>query len=230
MKKTPLLVIILIAVLSSCNNKKTGNTSQSEGKSPNECVDMCEKLRLAHVSFDSAQQAKSKLIKERLEKDSSLLSKFLSFKYDSMKLTESGKHMIDTKDIHEILARLYISHYKSTTPSTVQVGERNINRTESVWIDKEAIWTFAYTLLYNSDLDGIRVYFTEYPMNSSQYDPDVLADDVGRKSILFTATQKVQNGQEIIHRDYFNSSGSLLIYNYNSLCPDKCAGASLGDY
>ncbi len=112
-----------------------------------------------------------------------------------------------------------------------------VKRTESIWIDKTAILDFAKTLLSNDSIDGIRVYMAQYPDNASSIDAGIDVSNNGRKTIIFTATRLMPDGSK--HVDIclpkphtmalgFGPTDGLYVYDYNSLCPDDCSGATLG--
>lgn len=133
-----------------------------------------------------------------------------------------------TKPVDFNLARLYVSHYKEqhrVTPGNVA----SESRTEAVWVDREAIEAFMYTLMNDKTLTGIRFYYSQYTPKVSTEDPRVSAEYNGRQMLIFVATKDSAGG----HYDYFRStdgkrSDGLYIYDYNSLCPNDCKGATIG--
>lgn len=141
---------------------------------------------------------------------------------------------------NEYLAKAYIAYFKnSAKPLSREIGGGQtevVETTENVWIDKEAILSFAKEILDNPEIDGIRLYNARYLDFASSLDPQMNNRFNGRQTVVFVATKKMNNGKYDYHQDYYdmpsNPATALYIYDYNSLCPpaDTCTGSKLGGY
>jgi hypothetical protein len=141
-----------------------------------------------------------------------------------------------------LIAQAYINQFKGNNPPTELsniMGQSGltVKRTESVWIERKAILNFANTFIKDDSIDGIRLYFAQYLDNASSVDAGIDPGNNGRKTIVFTATRLMPDGRH--HVDYYKpkpksqakddtTDDGMYVYDYNSLCPDSCSGATLG--
>jgi hypothetical protein len=222
-----LFALFCVIFFASCGNKSEGST---KGTTTATATIDCNKMKEEAKAFEAQQAARWAAVKENFKKDSS--------KYGGVQAWYNkwnNKYVpFLTGEMDQIFAQYYITEFKANMPETERktIGGREVDvkRTESVWVERAAILAFAQQLATNADIDGIRLYFAQYPTNAHELDPKLLAEVDGRRTILFTLTKP--DGAN--HKDFFYRPGTgtagIYIYDYNGLCPDICIGATLGGY
>ncbi len=217
---------LFLTLLLACNNQPPNKPNPKNDNQTTECD--CKKIKDSADIFYAAQKARWENVKKMMKNDSAGLYKAL-FGFEENAIAAD----LTTDKIAQMAAQYFIGEYMRHTAENMMrngpAGQVNIKRTNSVWIKKDAILSFANTLINDKSIDGIRLYFAQYPLNGSELDSKLNKSVNGMKTIIFTATTPTADGNN--HVDYFPSQADgrgLYIYDYNSLCPDKCIGAVLG--
>lgn len=211
------VIILGSLVFASCTNR-TVNQPGATG---------CDKLKMAADSFEKRQAARWENVKSYLTGHPEVADSLFKI----MNVTADKRPGILSMPMDSAFAYWFIENFrKYQQPEQTSSGE-TIPVTENVWVDREAILTFANTIVEGgNDIDGIRIYYAKYPSKVlCSIDPNLDPEEVhDRQHLIMVATKKV--GDE--HHDYFEAKGSsskgLYIYDYNSLCPSICKGARLG--
>ena len=178
-------------------------------------------LASSAANLSQKQQARQNAIRTKIENNPTL--------YEA--LSPKFAPSFNSDSILPILAQLYITEYMSRHPKELDVdhggGTIKVPTTENVWVDKDVILYYAKKFIDDPTFDGIRLYNAQYPMNAPEIDSGLDSTTRGRHTIILTATKSDGNNG---HNDWYGAQSGVYIYDYNSLCPDKCAGAKLGGH